>query len=209
MIYKEFKYIYPPRPEKTFPRNGMSSFDNGTFLAQPKYNGSCCEVYIGKDTWKVMNRHKKTLNSFKITKDEFQTIVTNDNLNVFVGEYLDKSKKNEKNEVFNHKYIIFDILVLNGKHLLGKTFQERFDILHKMFKFKSETEYCYQITDNIYLTKTFYKDFGVHWDKFVEIDMLEGIVLKRKNAGLELGTNEKNNTNSQLKCRKPTKNYNH
>jgi hypothetical protein len=37
--------------------------------------------------------------------------------------------------------------------------------------------------------------------------MLEGWVLKRRDAKLERGTREKNNVNSQLKCRKPTKNY--
>jgi hypothetical protein len=37
--------------------------------------------------------------------------------------------------------------------------------------------------------------------------MYEGLVMKRKNAKLELGTNEMNNVKSQLKCRKATKNY--
>jgi len=37
--------------------------------------------------------------------------------------------------------------------------------------------------------------------------MLEGLVMKRKNAKLELGTSENNNIKSQLKSRKPTLNY--
>jgi hypothetical protein len=37
--------------------------------------------------------------------------------------------------------------------------------------------------------------------------MIEGLVMKRMNAKLELGTSENNNTKSQLKSRKPTKNY--
>lgn len=37
--------------------------------------------------------------------------------------------------------------------------------------------------------------------------MIEGLVMKRKTARLELGTTESNNIKSQLKCRKATKNY--
>jgi hypothetical protein len=36
---------------------------------------------------------------------------------------------------------------------------------------------------------------------------VEGLVLKRKNAKLEVGTSENNNSKSQIKARKPTKNY--
>jgi hypothetical protein len=37
--------------------------------------------------------------------------------------------------------------------------------------------------------------------------MVEGLVLKRKTAKLEAGNTENNNTKSQLKARKATKNY--
>ena len=209
MLYKDDRYIYPPRPEKTFPRTGMDTFDNNVSMAQPKFNGECCEVYIGGKNWRVMNRHKSPLTKFKITKDEIVSILDNEGVNLLVGEYMITSKKDENGKVFNNKFVIFDIIVYNNEHLLGKTFQERMDILTKMLKVTGETDYAYKITDNIYLTKTFYKGFGELWDKFVEIDMLEGLVLKRKDAGLEVGITEKNNTKSMLKCRKSSKNYNY
>jgi len=37
--------------------------------------------------------------------------------------------------------------------------------------------------------------------------MIEGLVMKRRNAKLEIGNTENNNTKSQLKARKPTKLY--
>jgi hypothetical protein len=37
--------------------------------------------------------------------------------------------------------------------------------------------------------------------------MIEGVVLKRKNAKLEIGNTENNNYKSQIKSRKVTKNY--
>jgi len=199
-------YIYPPRPENKIPRSGLQSFDNGIFLAQPKFNGSCTEIYIGNG-FDVMNRHKQPLTGFRISSDEIKSIISNNDMNLIVGEYMNKSKKDHTNNIFNHKLVIFDIIVLDGKHLIGSTFQERIDILYDMFKFIDENEYSYKITDNIYMTKTFYSDFCNLWDNFTKIDMIEGVVMKRKNAGLELGTTEKNNVRSMIKCRKTNKNY--
>jgi len=209
MIYKDYKYIYPPRPENTFPRDGMDKFDNDVFVAQPKFNGSCTDVYCGPDLWKTMNRHKQPLTGCKLTKNEFEVIIPKKGNNLIVGEYMNKSKKDEFGKVFNHKLMIFDVLVIDGEYLIGKTFQERLDILYEMFIFEDENDYSLKITDNIYMTKSFYKGFSELWDKLVTIDMIEGLVLKRKDAGLELGLTEKNNTRSMLKCRKSTKNYNY
>ncbi len=211
MIYKPSKYIFPPRPENCFPRTGMDTFDNGVYMAQPKFNGKCTEVYYGEDIWKIYNRHRD-LTEFKITKDEMGGLIGHlPGTHLIVGEYMNTSKKNELGKVFNNKFMIFDILVISNDHLIGATFQERMDLLVELFrnKISEENDYSFKLTDNIFLTKTFYKGFGELWDKFVTIDMLEGLVLKRKDAGLEPGVTEKNNTKSQLKCRKPTKNYTH
>jgi hypothetical protein len=45
------------------------------------------------------------------------------------------------------------------------------------------------------------------FDRLTTIDVCEGLVLKRKNARLEIGNTEKNNCKSQIKARKPTLNY--
>lgn len=201
-------YIYPPRPETKVPRSGLHLFDNKTFLGQPKYDGSCAELYLGgEDTFKSMNRHKSELTGFRISRTEARSLVHNHNLNLFVGEYMNKSKKDHSNKVFNHKLVLFDILILNGKHLLGYTNDKRVEILYDMFKFVEETDYFYRITENIYLTKSFDGDFCNLWDKFTKVDMIEGLVMKRKDSALTPGVTEKNNLS--YKCRRETKNYNY
>ena len=45
------------------------------------------------------------------------------------------------------------------------------------------------------------------YDRLTPIDMIEGLVMKRKSARLEMGNTELNNVKSQIKCRKETKNY--
>jgi hypothetical protein len=201
------QYIFPPRPENKIPRIGLDKFDNGTFLCQPKFNGSCAVIYTGKEIHNVMNRHKAVLSGFKIPKNEIRYLIHNNNKNVIVGEYMNKSQKDHTCKLFNHKLVIIDLLVIDGEYLLGSTYNERVDMMYDMFNFSDENDYSYKITDNIYMTKTFYSGFGKLWDNFVKTEMLEGLVLKRKNAGLEMGTTEKNNVKSMLKIRKQTKNY--
>ena len=71
----------------------------------------------------------------------------------------------------------------------------------------SDKEYLFKVTENVYRVKSYKVDFKNIFDKLTSIDMIEGLVMKRKNARLELGTSENNNTKSELKCRKATKNY--
>jgi len=201
------KYIYPPRPENKIPRANLNKFDNGEFMAEPKFNGSCCEIYVDEPI-SVMNRHNESLSNFKIKDDEIMDILNiGEGKNVFCGEYMNKSKKDKNGNIFNHKFVIFDIIVLNDVHLLGTTFIERYEMLKKMFNFIDEDEFTYKITDNLFLTKMYEDNFCELWDEFIKTDMIEGFVLKRKNAKLEPGVREKNNTLSQIKCRKETKNY--
>jgi len=46
------------------------------------------------------------------------------------------------------------------------------------------------------------------YEDLYETDLYEGLVLKKKNAKLTYGFQEKNNADWQIKCRKETKLYN-
>jgi hypothetical protein len=64
-----------------------------------------------------------------------------------------------------------------------------------------------QVSDNIFILKNYYSNFDEVYHQLVDIDIVEGLVLKRLNAKLEIGSVENNNSKSQIKVRKPTKNY--
>ena len=103
---------------------------------------------------------------------------------------------------------MFDILVNDGDYLIGKTFEQRIKLLDEMFhKNECEKDYLFGISDNVYRVKSYENNFNMLFDKLTPIDMCEGLVLKRKNARLEMGNTELNNTKSQIKARKPTLNY--
>lgn len=207
--YSNFKYVYPPRPKNAISPEELDFWDNGTLIAQPKLNGSNCVIFTNGVDYFVMNRHKQRLTNFKITNEELSEIYRGDGEWMIInGEYMNKSKSDEKSKVFNHKLVIFDILAYNGEYLVGSTFSDRVELLDKLYgKQESEKDYLYSITTNVYRVKSYSNNFKNLFDTITTIDMIEGLVMKRSNAKLEAGLTESNNIKSQLKCRKPTLNY--
>ena len=206
--YLNYRYIFPPRPKNAIPDSELNFWDNGSLIAQPKLNGSNCVIFTNGEKTIVMNRHNQRLTNFNLSDNEIKDIYRGDGWMILNGEYMNKSKSDENGQVFNHKFVIFDILAFNGEYLVGKTFEERVKLLDELYgQLESEKEYLFKVTENVYRVKSYLTGFKQFYDKYTSIDMIEGVVMKRKNARLELGTSENNNIKSQLKCRKATKNY--
>jgi len=207
--YSKYVYIFPPRPKNAIQSSDLDFWDNNTLIAQCKLNGSNCTIYTNGEKHVVMNRHNGRLTNFRLTDEEIKSMYRgNGEWMVINGEYMNKSKSDEKRQVFNHKFVIFDILVLNGDSLVGKNFEERVILLDQLYGTNnSDKPYLYGISENIYRVKSYTSNFLELYNDLVEIDMIEGLVLKRKSARLEAGTSELNNTKSQIKCRKKCNSY--
>jgi ATP-dependent DNA ligase len=215
MKYEKFSYLYPPRPEKTTHPSMIDTYDNGQYIAQPKYNGTCCVVFMNEQEVIVMNRHKGMITS-DYSNIDFRCMYKPSGWMVLCGEFLNKNKKGEDNTSFNLKFVLWDILVYQGKYLIGSTFEERIKLIDNLFpcskfsvdnKFRTMKHLCFTSCKNIYVAPYYTEGFGKLFESIVETDLYEGVVLKRKNAKLTLGLNEKNNSEWQIKSRKPTKNY--
>ena len=209
MKYASFRYIFPPRPKNPVPNTELTFWDNGSLIAQPKLNGSNCLIFTNGEKHIAMNRHNGRLTNFQLKDDEIKDLYKgNGGWTVLNGEYLNKNKQDENRKAFNHKFVIFDILVNDGDYLVGKTFEERIALLDTMFgQNECEKSYLYGISENVYRVKSYDNQFNMLYDTLTPIDLIEGLVLKRKTARLEMGTSELNNVKSQIKCRKETKNY--
>jgi hypothetical protein len=209
MKYASFRYIFPPRPKNPIPNTELSFWDNGSLIAQPKLNGSNCLIFTNGVKHIAMNRHNGRLTNFQLKDDEIKELYKGTGgWTILNGEYLNKNKQDENRKAFNHKFVIFDILVNDGDYLVGKTFEERITLLDTMFGQKEcEKSYLYGISENVYRVKSYENQFNMLYDTLTPIDLIEGLVLKRKTARLEMGTSELNNVKSQIKCRKETKNY--
>jgi len=206
--YLNFKYYFPPRPEYMVQSDKLSTYEE-KYLAQSKLNGSCAEIFIKSDELKIFGRHQnENLSNFKLKLNDLKILnCGNENWNVVVGEYMNKNKNGLDGKPWNHKFVIFDILVYNGEYLLGSTFEERVTLMDKLFGVVDENEYLYKLNDNVYRVKTFYDKFLERWNEIVKIDMLEGLVMKKKDAKLERGLSESNMKLYMAKCRKETKLY--
>jgi hypothetical protein len=210
MNYNSFRYIFPPRPKNAIPDSDLNFWDNHSLVAQPKLNGSNCVIFTNGEKLMIMNRHSQYMTNVDIQRQEVLDLFKGEpgKWMVLNGEYLNKSKQDENRQTFNHKLVIFDILVYNSDYLVGKTFQERINLLDELYgQNDSEKSYLYSVSNNVYRVKSFESGFKSLYDQLTPIDMIEGLVLKRKNARLEIGNTENNNIKSQLKARKATKNY--
>lgn len=210
MKYENFQYIFPPRPKNAVDSKDLDFWDNESMISQPKLNGSNCVIFTNGERLIMMNRHGQPLSNASILRSEVLSLFrgTIGKWMVLNGEYLNKAKMDENLQNFNHKLVIFDILVYNSEYLVGKTFKERIDLLDSLYGTEdSEKSYLFSISESIYRVKSFYSDFKSIFDNLTKIDMVEGLVLKRSNAKLEVGASELNNTKSQIKTRKKDKNF--
>lgn len=205
--YNKYRYIYPPRPEINLPSSELVKYDNGLWVGQPKLNGSNITIFTNGTELYICNRHNGPLSNVKMTDQEFLSLHRGKSWFVLNGEYMNKAKINSKNEAFNHKLVIFDVLVYNGVQTIGMSFDERIKLLNNLFKSSEYDGYINKISNNVYIVKSFYENFDTIYQKIVQIDMYEGWVLKKRTSKLKNGLSEKNNTDSQMKFRKPTKNY--
>ena len=210
MIYGSYRYIFPPRPKNAIPDSELGFWDDGSLIGQPKLIGSNCVIFTDGQRINTMNRHGERLTNFRIDPEEIFNIYKCEKGQWLAinGEYMNKSKMDENGQTFNHKLVIFDILVQDSNYLVGKTFEDRIILLDELYGTKEcEKDYLYGISENIYRVKSYNNNFKTIFDKLTPIDMIEGLVMKRRTARLELGTTENNNIKSQIKCRKATKNY--
>jgi len=205
--YKHGGYIFPPRPEYKIKSESLGKYDDGSFYAQPKMNGSNCTIYLDGKTFEQRNRHEGIISNFKLKDSDILPLHKGEGDFVIVGEYMNKSQKDINGKVFNNKFVIFDILVFNGMQLVGTTYKERYKMMIELFGIKSYDDYLYQISDTVFMVKSFEKDFKTLYEKIIKIDMLEGWVLKKKTGKLERGSRLKNNLGWQLKCRRSSANY--
>jgi hypothetical protein len=209
MKYPKFSFIYPPRPKNSVSPTELQYFENQGLLVQPKINGSNTLLFLNKEQLIVMNRHGKRLTGFSINTDEILSLYKGTGgWMVLNAEYLNKSQTDETGRVFNHKLVIFDILVYDSNYLVGSTFETRVKLLDELYGNKQcDKEYLYNISENVYRVRTYTKNFKNLFNNLIKIGMYEGLVFKRMSGKLEMGLRELNTSSSQFKIRKPTRNY--
>lgn len=208
MKYNDFHFIFPPRPKNPIPQDELEYYDaKHRFMAQPKLNGSNCVIAMNDEKVIIQNRHGQPFTSTQIIND-IKKLYKGTGWMVLNGEYLNKNQDNSFGS-FNHKLVLFDIIVYNGIHLLGTSFGDRINLIYELYgenTFDKDSN-LNEISENIFSVKTFYDNFEKKFEEITPTPVYEGLVLKRTTSKLQNGTSENNNHNSQIKCRKATRNY--
>lgn len=208
MEYDRFKYIYPPRPAIVSTVDGLKTYEKRGWVGQAKLNGSCAEVYTDKSTVKFMGRDGTPFVRQIIKTDDLLKLHRGRSWITVTGEFMNKSKRDGKGKIFNGAFVIFGLVVYNGKHLIGSTFRERQAILDDLYgEGEHFDEYINYISPSVYRVRNFEHGFEELYKKIIKVDMYEGLVLKNPDGKLEFGTRPVNNTGWMVKIRKPTKNY--
>lgn len=212
MEYVDYRFIYPPRPDIALKVADLNSYDEKKeYLAQPKLNGSRCLIFLNKNQVIVKNRHNENFTYFKIPLKSLPALYSGNGWMCLDGEYMNKNKMNEKGMPFNIRLVFFDVLIYGGEYLIGKTFEERFDILEKIFHISPYNPYLNKIDgmdENLFYTvKKFdsgfvnlYREFE-NYGNYVT-SMYEGLVIKKRDAKLEPGNGVINNNKTQFKFRR-------
>jgi hypothetical protein len=203
-------FLYPPRIEYKAQPISLKKFDNGEFIAQPKLDGSNTSVSINENVFLAKERH----NTFfaRPPKFDFLSLYSGFGYMCLAGEYLNKSKKGEDNKPLIG-FCIWDILAYNGQILIGSTIEERLEIIDRLYPTTSSRSinginYIFATnTKDIYKVANYSINFSNIYDTISKIDVVEGLVLKRKSGQLEMMTREQNNIGWAIKVRKPTLNY--
>lgn len=212
------QYIYPPRPENAIPKEHAEIYYSMGWKPQLKYNDSRALIKYVSGEITLWNRHGERFRTYHTPDwltDQIKQAINTLGLSPTGYHLLDGGLLDQKHSAIKDTLVIWDILVQDGQHLLGTSYQQRYDELRV-----SDKPWCYKqfvfglsLTDNIFVADYYSgDDHDMLWDMVAEVNapftvgkdikpLIEGIVIKDPTAKLEMGYKEKNNTDWIVKSR--------
>lgn len=232
---KETTYIYPPRPEQSLPPNETQLLADLKWIAQYKYNDTRIIIKLHKNnSTTIWNRHKQQLNYNQPTELQEQLLQIHKQLGLNKYHILDGGLIHNKHKAIKNTIVIWDILTQNNEHLLGTTYQERYNKIQgltnglawvhnnkQLLNSSDDTNYTIgsQITKDIFIptcwepnnwTKcwSLINNINKPWVNNGNDPIIEGLMLKDPNGKLTQGLKEKNNSDWMIRSRIKTGRHN-
>jgi len=207
------RILYPPRPKHRIVPRKLPKYDaDPKWVGQLKFNGQRNPVFVPADgEAQVFGRkgapHGDYVLPAKIA-EEFKSLSLANKDYWFDSELLNRKTK-DKN--YKHRIILFDVLFI-GKHLFhGPTLLQRIEMLADICNNPTELEPAHgialQVTEHIWMAQTFFTDLVARYNQFLHCDEIEGLVLKRGDSKLDSVGGREHEVSWQIRCRKPSKNY--
>lgn len=202
--------VHGPRPKSKIKPEQLPVYERtGDYVAQRKYNGDKNTFHVSADRkvtfWNKGSAFTKSrFNPANVSLFEKQISA----LNLKPGDYWFDSEL-LTNKVPN-TIVLYDVLQAEGSMLIGMTQIDRLNFLHEICG--HPTELCslgvaLQVTENIWLAEHFDRDFPSRYKEYLHLDLIEGLVLRRKDAPLREFGVKAYETDDQIRCRKGNKIY--
>lgn len=202
--------LYPPRIETAIRPDTLRKYRG--FIAQFKYHD--VRTLVSLPDLELRNRHRQKLVEYRITPSltrDLHQLAWNENGPLL----LDGGILRESVPKVGRPLILWDILVYDGRYLLGTPYRERYELLCSLCGNPRTPEpytgqrIAIEVTREIWLAPCFERseNFPGIFARTLPVSYLEGLVLKNPAAPLERSLSESNNTRWQLKVRKPRTDY--
>jgi hypothetical protein len=208
MVFDEWTYLWPPRPEKAVSKALLQFYENQGWLAQIKLNGTCNVMAVAPDRQSVrcMSRHNdehRAWHPSAHTADAFKKL-PGDGWYVFLAELMHSKVPGIKDINYVH-----DVLVTDGDYLVGTALADRQALLFKLFDIdpKAKGPISHHVIDeHTWLARPHTTNFSKLFESLTAPEY-EGLVLKNPNSKLVMCSRQSSNSGWQVKCRKPLKNF--
>jgi len=210
--YDRWSYIYPPRPKTAVPFGDIVRYADGRWEAQLKLNGTRSLITVAPDGdvgfW---NRHKAAHKAWSPPPwivEEVRGRFARGKWVVVDSELLHSKHASVKDTLY-----LFVALVLDGRYLVGETYEAGYRGLvaacgDPAREVPGYGGFVAEVGRGIWLARMIpHARWGEAWSVAETNPIVEGMVLKRVAAKLEFGRSENNNGSWMIRCRKSTKNF--
>jgi ATP-dependent DNA ligase len=192
--------FYPPKPTLiSITQPLFSQLDkDARFVAELKYNGDRLILQRFEDgSFEFWNRHGEKLRRYDPSPIILQHLknLKWEGYCVCDGELLHHKTKHIK-----HHAILFDVFIWNGQSLKLKPFVERRTYLERLFGVHDNDSW-------VTIAPQWKTNFKKVFDDFTKNEEIEGLVMKRLDAKLQLGTSSSPTVKYMFKVRKPGPTY--
>lgn len=202
--------IYPPHPSSRIPSHELHSYESsGEWFAQRKFNGTHVIVNVSPSgKVGILTRHGTPPRLFSLSESHVDQILA---LNIdrgkeywLAGELLDHKTKNPE---YKGKIVFFDVLKA-GRYLIRKPDQAgRLAILSEICGNPSSLEpnrgIALAISEDLWVSETWENSFQERFSDFLEMDEVEGLILRKKSSFLENFGQKPYDVHWIVRCRKP------
>lgn len=205
------KIIFPPRPESKINPNQLDKWeDKGKFVVQRKFNGHRNLTYRSPEgVVSIYGRYGKQHGTYKAPPfllDELSSL----NFGPKMAYWLDGELLHPR---IPDTIVLYDVLHAEN-YLFGRKLVDRISLLRQICRnptTQASPPLALKVTDHVWMAETWSDHFSLRfkesWIGESGVDLIEGLVVKDPQSGLDSFGHRPYNVGWQWRCRKPGKSY--